>query len=106
MKPKLCLWTIDLNFLSNSGEFFFETICSKDCFLRKQALNILSKMGINMGVAHFIDKFFLLSVIPLKVETKDYKENAYSSGCYAIIVKVHTEKLYFGGLFIKSYLVA
>lgn len=35
-----------------------------------------------MGVAHFIDKFFLLSVIPLKVETKVYKENAYSSGCY------------------------
>lgn len=30
----------------------------------------------------FINTSFLLSVIPVEMETKDYKENAYSSGCY------------------------
>lgn len=47
---------MDFNFRSNSGEFFFETLCSVDYFLVKikKTLNILlSKMGINMGVAHF-----------------------------------------------------
>lgn len=47
---------MDFNFQSNSGEFFFETLCSMDCFLVKinKTLNILlSKMEIKMGAARF-----------------------------------------------------
>lgn len=63
-------------------------------------------MGINMGVAHFIDEYFLLSMIPLKLETKDCGKNAYSSRSYCNNCKSTQGKFYFVECFIKNSLVA